>query len=241
MRYLFLLPIILIHSATWSQTKPLDTNRDFGFWSSTQINYKFNKRWTFSLEEQYRLKDNLTAFDRLLTQLEAEYNLSKQFEFGLGLRHLWLNDNLGNQQGLEHHFRFYLDASHKSKVNRFSFRNRLRYQQQNQLGRSRLEGDYTCRYYRWKSTIIYNIRNWKLDPEIATEFFYHSQLGQLSGLLGFKYRLVFETEYRINKSQQINFRMLTEKELQIFNPQRNNVIEIKYNYSFKKKTKGNKK
>jgi hypothetical protein len=32
--------------------------------------------------------------------LETEYNLSKQFEFGLGLRHLWLNDNLGNQQGL---------------------------------------------------------------------------------------------------------------------------------------------
>ena len=89
-----------------------------------------------------------------------------------------------------------------------------------------LEGDYTNRNYRWKSAIIYNIRNWKLDLEIATEFFYHSQLGQLSGLLGFKYRLVFETEYRINKSQQINFRMLTEKELQIFNPQRNNVIEI---------------
>ena len=144
----------------------------------------------------------------------------------MGLRHLWLNDNLGNQQGLEHHFRFHLDASHKTKVNRFSFRNRLRYQQQNQLGRSWLEGDYTNRNYRWKSAIIYNIRNWKLDPEIATEFFYHSQLGQLSGLLGFKYRLIFETEYRINKSQQINFRMLTEKELQIFNPQRNNVIEI---------------
>ena len=100
MRYLFLLPIILIHSTTWPQTKPTDTNRDFGSWSSAQISYKFNKRWTFSLEEQYRLKDNLTAFDRLLTQLETEYNLSKQFEFGLGLRHLWLNDNLGNQQGL---------------------------------------------------------------------------------------------------------------------------------------------
>ena len=142
---------------------------------------------------------------------------------------------------MEHHFRFHLDASHKTKVNRFSFRNRLRYQQQNQLGRSRLEEDYTSRYYRWKSAIIYNIRNWKLDPEITTEFFYHSQLGQLSGLLGFKYRLVFETKYRINKSQQINFRMLTEKELQIFNPQRNNVIEIKYNYSFKKKTKGGEK
>ena len=140
MRYLFLLPIILIHSTTWSQTKSLDTNRDFGFWSSTQINYKFNKKWTFSLEEQYRLKDNLAAFDRLLTQLEAEYNLSKQFEFGLGFRYLWLNDNRGNQQGLEHHFRFYLDASYKNKVNRFSFRNRLCYQQQNQLGRSRLEG-----------------------------------------------------------------------------------------------------
>jgi len=80
--------------------------------------------------------------------LETEYNLSKQFEFGLGLRHLWLNDNLG-----------------KTKVNRFSFRNRLRYQQQNQLGRSWLEGDYTNRNYRWKSAIIYNIRNWKLDPE----------------------------------------------------------------------------
>ena len=73
------------------------------------------------------------------------------------------------------------------------------------------------------------------------QFDYHSQLGQLSGLLGFKYRLIFETEYRINKSQQINFRLLTEKELQIFNPQRNNVIEIKYNYSFKKKIKKDKK
>ena len=157
MRCVLLLTLVLVCSPNWAQIKTSDIDRSFGLWLSTQANYKFNKKWTFSLEEQYRLKDNLAAFDRLLTQLEAEYNLSKQFEFGLGFRYLWLNDNRGNQQGFEHHFRFYLDASHKHKVNRFSFRNRLRYQQQNQLGRSRLEGDYTSRYYRWKSAIIYNI------------------------------------------------------------------------------------
>ena len=42
MRYLFVLPIILIHSTTCPQTKPTDTNRDFGSWSSAQISYKFS-------------------------------------------------------------------------------------------------------------------------------------------------------------------------------------------------------
>jgi len=234
MRYLFLLPVFLINSTIWPQTKALNKNRDFGFWSSTRISYKFNEKWTFSLEEQHRLKDNLTAFDRLLTQVKAEYNLSNQFRLGLGSRHLWLNDDIGNQQGLEHHFRLHLYASYKTRIKSFFFRNRFQYQQQNQLGKSRSNGDYISHNYRWKSVIKYNIRDWKLDPEIATEFFYHSQLGQLSGLLGFKYRLIFETEYRINKSNQIKFRLLTEKELQIFNPQRKNIIEIKYCYSLKK-------
>ena len=121
MRYLFLLPVFLINSTIWSQTKTLDTNRDFGFWASTQISHKFNKKWTFRLEEQHRLKDNLTAFDRLLTQVKAEYNLSNQFRLGLGSRHLWLNDDIGNQQGFEHHFRLHLYASYKTRIKSFFF------------------------------------------------------------------------------------------------------------------------
>ena len=233
MRCVLLLTLLLVCSPNWAQIKTSDIDRSFGIWLSAQANYKFNKKWTFSIEKQYRLKDSLTSFDRLLIEIEASYNLLKQFELGLGSRYLWLNDDIGELKEFEHHVRFHLCISHKTRIGSLSLRNRFKYQQQNEIGKSRLYGDYTSRNYRWKSLIKYEIRNWRLDPEIATEFFYHSQLGQLSGLLGFKYRLMLGTRYRISKNRQIKFRLITEKELQIFNPQRNNFVEVKYSFPFK--------
>ena len=110
-----------------------------------------NKKWTFSIEEQYRLKDSLTSFDRLLIEIDVNYNLLKQFELGFGSRYLWLNDDIGAQKGFEHHVRFHLYISHKTRIGRLSLRNRFKYQQQNEIGKSRLHGDYTSRNYRWKS------------------------------------------------------------------------------------------
>ena len=156
MRCVLLLTLVLVCSPNWAQIKTSDIDRGFGLWLSTQANYKFNKKWTFSIEEQYRLKDSLTSFDRLLIEIDVNYNLLKQFELGFGSRYLWLNDDIGAQKGFEHHVRFHLYISHKTRIGRLSLRNRFKYQQQNEIGKSRLHGDYTSRNYRWKSLIKYN-------------------------------------------------------------------------------------
>ena len=73
MSLVLLLTLLLVCSPNWAQIKTSDIDRSFGIWLSAQANYKFNKKWTFSIEKQYRLKDSLISFDRLLIDIEASY------------------------------------------------------------------------------------------------------------------------------------------------------------------------
>jgi hypothetical protein len=223
--YLFILSIT-ISSIGYTQN-----NNDFGSWSTLALEYKFNKKLSFGLEEQLRLKENISQIDEYFTEISTEYDLTKNFSIGAGARFIKENDNEGKIQGYENHFRFQLDAAYKHKIDQFSLKYRLRYQNKNELGISTSEGDYANQHIRLKTSIGYNIKNWKLDPDFSAELFNHFEKNEENGFD--KYRLSIGTDYDLKKYGKINLYYQFEKELNSTNPNSLNVIGLKYKYTFK--------
>jgi hypothetical protein len=222
---------LFISFPIFSQNSALDDNVDFETWSSIEIQYKPTKKLSLALEEQLRLKENSSVTDQYFTQLQVEYEAFKNFEFGCAFRYIKKNDTRGNIQGYEDHFRFHLDGSYNHKINQFSFKYRFRYQNKNELGISSSEGDYPNQHLRFKTSVDYKIKNWKLDPKFSAEIFNHFEKGETDGFD--KYRLTIGTDYKLKKIGKLSLYYRLERELNIDNPKTINIIKLKYTYTFK--------
>ena len=206
---------------------------DWESWNSIGIKYKLNKKWTFELEEHLRLKENISEIDKYFTELGAKYNITKQFKVGAAARYITKNDNTGNIQGYDDFFRFHLEAIYKHKIQDFSFGYRLRYQNKNELGVSASEGDYANQHLRFKASVAYNIKNWKLDPEVSAELFNHFEKGETNGFD--KYRVTIGTEYNMKKYGKVNLYYRYKKQLNETFPETKNIVGLKYTYTIKNK------
>jgi len=218
---------------SFSQSGEYVEVRDMEAWASVGLKYKLNKKWTFGLQEQLRLKEDASVVDSYFTQLDASYSLTNHFALGGGLRYISSNDNQGDVQGYDNHFRFQLDATYKHKINDFSFKYRLRYQNKNELGVSTDEGDYANQHLRFKTAIGYNIKGWKLDPKLSAEIYNHFEKGKDSGFD--KFRLTLGTDYDLKSFGEIGLFYRMEKELNVDYPKTANIIGLKYIYTIKNK------
>ncbi|MDV7186362.1 DUF2490 domain-containing protein [Lutibacter sp. TH_r2] len=212
----------------FSQEEEDDYN-DLESWTAANIKYKLNKKWAFDLEAQLRLKDDISEISQYFGELNATYSVTKKISLGGGIRYIKKNDNVGNIQGYEDHFRFHADASYKHKINNFKLKYRLRYQNKNELG----VDDYDNQHFRFKTSVEYNFKNWKLDPEISGEIYNHLEKGEENGFD--KYRLTIGTEYKIKNAGAIGLFYRLEKELNQTNPETTNIIGLKYSYTIKNK------
>lgn len=206
---------------------------DLESWNSLGLEYKLNKKWSFGLEEQLRLDKNISEISEYFTQLETKYAITKKFDIGLGLRYIRENDNEGNVQGYENHFRFNVDASYKHKINDFTLKYRLRYQNKNELGVSSSDGDYAKQYLRLKAAVAYNFKNWKLDPKFSAEIFNRFENGDVDQYN--KYRLTLGTDYKIKNFGKLGIFYRIEKGINVDIPETTNIIGLKYTYTIKNK------
>lgn len=225
--------VAVVCSITVSYGQNSIRNPDFETWSCLNAQMKFGEKWTISLEEQFRLKSFSTQFDRLITQFELQRRLSSSWRFTLGLRHLGINDNTGNVQGFEHHFRYHLDLTHQVKSNRIAFKNRFRFQRRNQLGIGFLEGDYPSNYFRLKTSLEFNFKKWKWDPIITNEYFYRREIGELNGFS--KCRTGVETKNKLSDNTRLKLAYYFERELKIWDPKITHILTFKYRISLPQK------
>ena len=204
---------------------------DLESWNSLGLEYKLNKKWSFELEEQLRLDENISEIAEYFTQLETRYSITKKIDIGLGLRYIRENDNEGNVQGYENHFRYNVDALYKHKINDFTLKYRLRYQNKNELGVSSSDGDYAKQYLRLKAAVEYNFKNWKLDPKFAAEIFNRFENGDVDQYN--KYRLTLGTDYKIKNFGKLGIFYRIEKDINVAIPETTNIIGLKYTYTIK--------
>ena len=200
--------------------------RDLETWSSVNLKYKVNKTWKMSFQGQLRLENNSSEVSQYFGQYDLTYSPFKHFSLACALRFVRKNDNTGNIQGYENHFRYHLDGIFKHKSQRFRFKYRLRYQNKNELGVE----DEARQYIRLKAGAEYNIRKWKLDPDVSGELF--NRLGtednQLEG-----YRFTLGTSFKVHKAGKIGVFYRYEEEFNTSFPKSRNIIGFKYTYSLK--------
>ena len=202
--------------------------QDLETWTSAGLNYKFNKKLSFSLSEQLRLKNNSSTVDVYFTQLETEYKVAKGLSLGLGLRYIRENDDEGKVQGYENHLRWNADLGYKHKIDRFTMRYRVRYQSKDELG---VTTDLVKNVVRFKLGTGYNIKNWKFDPTASAEIF--NGLTDDEGL--YKLRFTLGTKYETKNAGDFGLFLRTENQLQGEYPKRTNIIGLKYEYTLKRK------
>lgn len=213
---------------------------DTELWTAVGFKYDLNKRFSFELEEQFRLKDNLSTFSQLFTEATLTYDPGKvewlkPLELSLGGRHITRNDTKGNQQGIEYFFRYNLDADYELDFDRFSVGYRFRFQSRNQLGISELDGDVPTNDIRHKVSFDYNIKNWKLDPKLTFELFSRNDDATTYDIA--RYRIRLGSDYSFVKRQDLSFALMYEKELNQVEPETLYGIILKYNFDIKRKKK----
>ncbi len=205
---------------------------DFRTWSALELKYEQSEKLTFSLEGQLRMKNDVATIDQYFGEFGVQYKFPNNFRLGGGIRYIRDNDTRGNVQGYENHLRFNLDVSYKHSLDRLGLKYRIRYQNRNELGISNSEGDVPRQRVRFKTTLDYNVRNWKLDPEISGELFNKFQKNGNSN--GFdKYRISLGTSYKVKKIGRFTLLYRLEKEFNVVNPETLNILSFKYSYTIK--------
>ncbi|MEM7040814.1 MAG: DUF2490 domain-containing protein [Bacteroidota bacterium] len=181
------------------------------FWGAGELKYRVNKRLRIGWENQFRMQNYAPGFDRWFSQLEARARVGEWMDLGLGFRYVGVLDESGANQGYRNHFRWHFDVGGKFKMaKRLNMRLRFRYQNRNEIGRTKAKGDRPHKDMRFRAAFAYNIRKWKLDPELALEAFHHAREGAVRGFN--QYRIRLSTEYKISKLHRLKPFFMLEKE-----------------------------
>lgn len=220
---LFLLGMFLISVCSYGQDTLLV--RDLETWTSVNLKYKINKKWAVALEGQLRLDDNSSMVNQYFGQFDLEYSLSKHVEFSGALRYLKKNDHSGKIQGYEDYIRYHLDGTYKHKINDLSLKYRVRYQNRSEL---KVE-DALKQTVRFKAEAEYNIKKWKLDPELSGELF--RSIGASTENQLQSYRITLGTTFKIHKSAKMKLFYRFDKEVNTDFPLAINIAGVKYTYS----------
>jgi hypothetical protein len=223
----------------FSQIEKSASNNWSENWISTIIKLKINDSWKIGLEEQFRLKYIDDNFDRNFLELKVQRKFNQSFSkysIGGSYRYLFINDDKGRNQSIERHNRFSYFLSQKFKLNRFYFKNRIQYQSREEIFSEKDSDIYKPnKYWRFKSTIAYNFKNWKLDPALSFEYFSRNKKHYWNQYN--KYRIAIGSEYSLKKKHQISFRYFIEKQIREWNPELVHIFNINYSYLIKHQTK----
>ena len=174
------------------QTASEQNQTDFHTWTSIGVIHKLNEKWDFKLEEQLRLKENSMTINQSFTDINIGHTLLQNFKLNVGSR--FINENVGPKKEDKKYFRFNVDGNLTHKIYKLSLNNRLRYQNLNEFGNT----NFSIRHARLETSLAYDLRKWKSMPKVSGEIFkryINNETGQYE-----KYRLTFETEFKIKKT-----------------------------------------
>lgn len=146
-------------------------SNDLEGWSAVQIDIKATKKLSFSVAEHLRYKNDISTLSNYFTQLETSYEIFQDFQIGAGVRFIKKNDDIGNKQGMESHFRYQLDALYQHEVKQLNLSYRLRYQNKNELGFSEEEGDIAKEQLRFMLAIGYKLKPIRVVFKLKGELF----------------------------------------------------------------------
>lgn len=201
--------------------------RDLESWTSARFLYKVNKKLKLKLSENLRLDHNSSQFNNWFTEFGVAYepikNLTLEFETRYGVN--------AKKSGNSNYMRFFYALSYEKEIGRLNLSGRAAYQNRNTLGSSVF--DFAIAEYNWRYQLKadYNIKDWKLDPELSFEGFRENTIDEP----GFdKYRIKLSTDYNFSKAKLTPF-VAFERELNEEYPLNATIIGLNFTYALKRK------
>lgn len=196
---------------------------DFELWSGISLEKSFfEKKLELALSEEFRFDENSTHLNKYFTELGVTYEMIKGLRFGIGYRFI-RNDK---KAGYVNEQRIFAQLGYKHKIDRFTLDYRFQFQNEDQIGLKREEGDEVTQKYRLRLKASYNIKNWKLDPYISAEGFFTQQsylynyietIDEFGKYRGFeKMRFTIGTSYKIKKYLKIGAYYRIEREFKSY-------------------------
>jgi long-subunit fatty acid transport protein len=220
MKNLLLSTLLLILFSSNATCQNEIQTRDLESWSTVSANKQITKVFGLNLEQSVRMYDNSTKIDQYFTNLDLNFKVGKGFSLTGGFR--FIGDRDKDDGSYENHLRFNGDINYKHSVDRFKFKYRIRLQTKNELAYSREEGDFLRNSFRIRAGVKYNIKGWKLDPEMSYELFRESGKYMVSSFN--KYRISLSTKYKFNKLIELKAFYRYERGLGSLLPQSTNIV-----------------
>lgn len=206
-------------------------------WLGGNLSLKVNKHWEFNLENQFRYSIDEIKFDRNFTEFQIQEKVNDQFSWGISYRYIVKNHDFENIFQNFKRYNYFISQKWDIGPNsRLSFKYKFQYQRrrENFFNTNKYVGELR-KFWRFKTTLSYNIADWKFDPKFGIEFFLRGNNHPTDQFN--KYRISIGTKKKVNKKQSISFKYMFEKQYKSWNPEVFHVLAIKYNYQFKHQTK----
>lgn len=202
--------------------------RDLETWTSAGYELKINKKLSFDISEQLRLLHNSSQLEQFFTEIGGAYKPFKGFEVGASYRFIAEKKS----SGLSLQNRWSFDAGYGIDIQRLSAQFRVRYQTKSDI-KSENPEDPNISHLRFRLKLDYNIKNWKFDPYVTSEFW--RAVGSSSDQNFDKLRITMGTDYKLNNNKFGLFYGL-ERDLNKSYPKTTYLVGLSYQFKHKLKT-----
>lgn len=206
----------------------LSAQDDLGSSISVEITKKIIPGLNLSLEEDFRLRDNLETVDRFSTTLDLSYKIWDYLKVG-GAYNLINYNHPTKDWEVRHRYYFYATGSYR--INRFTLSLRERFQSTYRVGVEETSKRANPKLYlRSRFQVEYDIRNCKFEPYASVEIY--NTLNDPQGNKMNKLRYTVGSEYKINKKNtlQLYYRYINFKDDDDSNGK--HTIGLGYSYKF---------
>jgi hypothetical protein len=199
---------------------------DFQFWPGIQVGYNLPGRFSMSLAEEVRFKENSSQVKKELTDVGIAYKITKSLRLGINYRRE-LNYKNPDQSAWRNGL--YMDIMFRQKIQRFQFDYRCRFQSPRLETLTELSSLNQWLINRHKASLQYNIKGIPLNPFIEGEIFI--PISKTEELMISEYRLWAGLAYSINKRNVISLKYGIQQEVNVADPLRAYVLSLGYSFN----------
>jgi hypothetical protein len=203
---------------------------DAGLWTTTNLEWGINSRYTFILTEEIRLKENFTQLNLLYTNVGIEYKIFKFLKTSISYRSI---QKAMLDQTFSYRHRIQWDINAKKKLGSFELSYRHRLQSEVRDLNSSDDGYLPEWYSRSKFQLKYNVSK-VFGPYFAIELRYQIKDPRKpeSDNLWHRVRYQSGVDYKVNSHNYVGLYYLIQKEFNIKEPQDLYIVGLEYTFKF---------
>lgn len=228
-RYNHFLKLSLVLGVTLISIISNAQSRDYGLWTGADVSQKLNKRLSFDLAGELRLKDTLTAVDKFLAEFNLSLKINRHFDL-FGSYRIGRN-NMDDRFYTSH--RFTLGAKTDWDISRVKVGYNMRYEYEFAEMFTNGYNLEESKRIRGKISLDYNLPKTRVTPYISAELFYDMSPSKEREFNRIRYRL--GSNYAINKRNKLEVFAQYQKNLNAKTDKSSIVIGLFYSFEMKQK------